>query len=355
MLRRAIIIAASLGPAGVGSGGAGEPTGHRRFEFSEVHMGTGIRIAVYAADDAIAQGAATAAFARIADLDRKLSDYDPRSELSLLGATSGSGRSVRLSDDLWHVLDAGQRLAAQTDGAFDVTVGPLTKMWRSARRTKTFPPTDRLAAARAAVGYRNLLLDPGARTAELTRPNMRLDLGGIAMGYAADEALAVLRRHGIASALVDASGDVACSAAPPDEPRGWRIGIAPLTESRGPPSRFVWLRDAALTTSGDAFQHVEIDGRRFSHIVDPKTGLGLTTRSSVTVTARDCLTADSVATAVSVLGPQRGLELVADTPGTAALIVVATADGVRQFATPHFDAEPPPPGARNPRRAALGR
>lgn len=342
---RAIIIASSLGLAGglAGSATAVEPPTLRRFECAETHMGTEIRLVFYAADDATAQGAAAAAFARVADLDRKLSDYDPHSELSLLGATSGSGRRVRLSADLWHVLDAGQRLAAETDGAFDVTVGPLTKMWRSARRTKTFPPADRMAKARAAVGYRCLLLDPGSRTAELTRPNMRLDLGGIAMGYAAHEALAVLKRHGIASALVDASGDVVCSAAPPDEPQGWRIGIAPLTGSPGSASRSVWLRDAALTTSGDAFQYVEIDGRRFSHIVDPKTGLGLTMRSSVTVTARDGMTADSMATAVSVLGPRRGLELIAGTPGAAALIVVATADGVKEFASPDFGTGPPSP------------
>lgn len=314
---------------------AAEPATLRRFEYSELHMGTEFRVVLYSADETAANRAAAAAYARVAELNKKLSDYDPQSELSLLSATSGGGRRVPLSDDLWFVLRRSQQLAEASDGAFDVTVGPLTKMWRSARRSKAFPPADRMAEARAAVGFRNLVLDPSSQSAELTKPHMRLDLGGIAMGYAADEALAVVKRHGIASALIDASGDIVCSAAPPGE-KGWKIGIAPLTESKGPPSRYLWLVDRALTTSGDAFQHVEIEGKRYSHIVDPQTGLGLTTRSSVTVTAADCITADSLATAVSVLGPERGLKLIDATPGTAALFVVATDDGVKTDESPGF-------------------
>jgi thiamine biosynthesis lipoprotein len=180
-----------------------------------------------------------------------------------------------------------------------------------------------------------LRLDPEKKTAEPLVPNMRLDLGGIAMGYAADEALAVLKRHGITRAMVDASGDIVCGDAPP-EAKGWKIGIAPLTESQGPPSRFVFLTNAALTTSGDAFQYVEIDGVRYSHIVDPKTGRGLTIRSSVTVTAPDCITADSLATAVTVLGPERGLELVKSTAKAALYFVQIVDDAERITTSPDF-------------------
>ncbi len=148
---------------------------------------------------------------------------------------------------------------------------------------------------------------------------MRLDLGGIAAGYAMDEALAVLRSQGVTRALLDASGDIVVGDPPPGE-RGWRIGVAPQTAD-GPPSQYVVLSNASVTTSGDAFQHVEIGGKRYSHVVDPHTGLGLTDRSAVTLIARDGITADSYATAVSVLGPKRGLELVEATPGAAALIV----------------------------------
>jgi thiamine biosynthesis lipoprotein len=137
----------------------------------------------------------------------------------------------------------------------------------------------------------------------------------------------VLKKQGIDSAMIDASGDIGVSAAPPGT-SGWRIGIAP-EGGRREPSRFVSLTNAALTLSGDAYQHVEIDGVRYSHIVNPRTGLGLTDRSAVTVIAKDCTTADSYATAISVLGPKRGLKLAAETPGVEALIV-RIADGKPQ-------------------------
>jgi len=195
-----------------------------------------------------------------------------------------------------------------------------------------------MAEARAAVGYRHLRLDPKLKTAELLVPDMRLDLGGIAMGYAADEALSILKRHGFNRAMVDASGDIVCGDGPPGA-EGWKIGIAPLTESKGPPSRFLFVKNGALTTSGDAFQFVEIDGVRYSHIVDPKTGRGLTTRSSVTVTAPDCITADSLATAASVLGPQAGLELISRTPGVAALVVLRKGDETKTYSSANFPAD----------------
>lgn len=329
------VVALAIGVINTDIAARGESPTLQRYEFTEVHMGTDFRIVLYATDEKLANRASAAAYARVAELNGKLSDYDPTSELSRLSATAGSGGSVALSHDLWRVLERTQQLAAASDGAFDVTVGPLTKMWRSARRSKTFPSDDRLAAARAATGYRHLQLDTATKSATLTVPNMRLDLGGIGMGYAADEALAVLKHHGITSAMIDASGDVVCSAAPPGE-QGWKIGLAPLTESAGPPSRYVWLVDQSLTTSGDAFQFVEINGTRYSHIVDPKTGLGLTSRSSVTVIARDGTTADSLATAVCVLGPEQGLKLIEKSAGTAALIVRAEADDVKKYTSSNF-------------------
>jgi thiamine biosynthesis lipoprotein len=137
---------------------------------------------------------------------------------------------------------------------------------------------------------------------------MRLDLGGIGMGYAADRALEVLERHGIAAAMIDASGDVLVSGPPPGT-AGWRIAVAPL--GPGDAAGQLVLVHTAVTTSGDAFQAVEIDGRRYSHIVDPRTGIGVAGPAAVTVVARDCATADAVATAASVLGPDRSAGLLA--------------------------------------------
>jgi thiamine biosynthesis lipoprotein len=302
-----------------GAVAAGADTKLERFQSTQIEMGVPFKILLYAPDKVAAKGACEAAFSRVAELNTALSDYDPSSELSRLSATAPTTQGVPLGPDLWAVLARSQKLAEQTDGAFDVTVGPLVRLWRRARRQKEMPSPERLAEARAAVGFRNLQLDADKRTARLLVPNMRLDLGGIGIGYAVDEAMAVIRARGITRALIDASGDVAASDPPPGKD-GWIVSVIPLS-AEGTPSRDVVLANAAVTVSGDAFQHVVIDGRRYSHIVDPHTGLGLTDQTGVTVIARDCTTADSLDTAVSVLGPEAGLKLVEATPGAAAFIV----------------------------------
>ncbi len=314
-----------------------------RFEFSQAHMGTQFRIVLYASDAATATRVSNAAFNRIAELDNIMSDYNPSSELMLLCQRAG-GRPVQVSEDLFYVLEKSQELAKRSDGAFDITVGPVVQLWRRARRRREMPDRERLAHALELVGYEKLRLDPKARTAQLLKPGMLLDLGGIAKGYAADEALAVLKRHGIRSALVAAGGDIAVSSPPPDKEgqQGWTIGIAPLEAPDKPPTRYISLRDAGVSTSGDAEQHVEIGGIRYSHIVNPKTGLALTGHSSVTVLAPDGITADGMATTVSVLGPKRGLELIDSTAGAAVLFAEETDQGIRSFES-HF---PPAEGSR---------
>jgi thiamine biosynthesis lipoprotein len=271
-------------------------------------MGTLFRIVLYAPDEAAAKKAADAGFERIAQLDNIMSDYKETSELMQLCQKAG-GEPVKISEDLFFILSKSQDVAKQSEGAFDVTVGPVVRLWRRARRQKELPDKDRLAAALELVGYDKLKLDLKNRTAQLTKRGMLLDLGGIAKGHAADEAQAVLKKHGIKSALVAAGGDVVVSAAPPGT-EGWTVGIAPLDHPDKPPTRFLLLKDAAVSTSGDAEQFVEIDGKRYSHIVDPKTGVGLIGHASVTVVAPNGTASDSLATAVSVLGPDKGLKLI---------------------------------------------
>lgn len=297
----------------------------QRYQATEIHMGTSFTIALYAADEPHATRALTAAFARIRALDQTLTDYDDASELSRLSAVSPTSQPVPVSEDLWLALAAADRFSRLSDGAFDITVGPLTRLWRRSRRQRELPTAERLAAARAAVGYQHLRLHPETRSVELLRPQMRLDMGGIGQGFAADAALDVLRREGITRAIVNASGDLRAGDPPPDA-AGWKVGIAPLNP-QAPPSRFLLLSRAAVSTSGDAFQFVEIAGRRYAHIVDPRTGLGITDRSSVTIVAPDCTTADALATAVCVLGPRAGIELVEKLPQVGALVVREGADG----------------------------
>ena len=297
-------------------------------------MGLPFRIVLYAADQSSADTAAHAAFARLSELNSILSDYDTDSELSRLSQTAGHGQAVRVSDDLWRVLERAQYFARGTDGAFDITCGPVVSLWRKARRENRLPDQSKLDEARRAVGYDKLKLDARARTAELLAPYMRLDLGAIAKGYAVEEALKVLRACGIRSALVAGSGDMAASDAPPGTD-GWRIELAPLDAPNAPVTEFVLLKNAALATSGDLFQHIEIDGVRYSHIVDPLTGVGLTDHSLVVVIARDGMTADALSTSVSVLGPERGLKF-AESQGACARVVRQPAGQIEVHASKCF-------------------
>jgi thiamine biosynthesis lipoprotein len=298
----------------------------RRFEYEEPHMGTKFRVVLYATDPEIADREARAVFARVEELNRIMSDYLPDSELMRVckqSATRPAG-PVKVGDDLFHVLSKGQEVAKLSDGAFDMTVGPVVRLWRQARKDRLLPDEEERAAALKRVGYQKMELDPKAKTVDLKVPGMLLDLGGIAKGYAADEGLKVLASHGITCALVAASGDIAVSGPPPGKP-GWRIDIAPLPGAKE--KRQVILKDAAVSTSGDSEQFVEIAGVRYSHVVNPKTGLGLTGRRSVTVVARRGIEADSLTKVASILPADEAVKKIESVEGAATWIVVKTAKG----------------------------
>ena len=190
------------------------------------------------------------------------------------------------------------------------------------------PDPKQLAHARSLVGYRNMVLDPEAHTVQLVKPGMQLDLGGIGKGYAADEALVkTLKKLGITQALVAAGGDIAVGDAPPGT-KGWTVGIASLEHPSARPQRFLLLHNAAVSTSGDAEQYVEIDGKRYSHIVDPRTGLGLVGRMSVTVVGPNGSTVDPLTKVVAVLGTEKGYAILDPIKGVSALSVRETDKGL---------------------------
>ena len=304
----------------------------RRFEAVETHMGSPFKVILYTSDDATASRAHRAAFDRIKALDLALSDYNPESELMRLCDRAG-GPPVKISDDLFDVLARSRDMAERSRGAFDPTIAPVVRLWRRSRREKKLPDPETLAKARALVGYRKLTLDPAAKTARL-EAGVRLDLGGIAKGYASDEAIKTLKSLGITRALVAGAGDIVVSDPPPGEP-GWTIAIAGLDGATGGPGgRSLTLSKSAVSTSGDAAQFVEIGGVRYSHVVDPRTGVGLVGRCSVTVVARDGGTADALDTAASILGPIEGLALVAGVPGAEVLMVRGTPGGEEVFESP---------------------
>ena len=259
-------------------------------------MGVRTTLTVYARDEAHARRACRLAFNRIAQLEDSMSDYRINSEINRLSKNAG-GAAMKISGDLFFVLARAQELSRLADGAFDVTASPLIRLWREARREKMLPDPQKVAAAQKLVNWQNLKLNRQNQTAQLLMKGMQLDLGGIAKGYAGDCAIEVLKTQGISSALFEAGGDVVLGDAPP-KTNGWKIEIENATSSGAP--RVVELHNAAIAASGDSSQFVVIKGKRYSHVVNPKTGFGLTNRVAVTVIAPRGITTDSLATAFSL-------------------------------------------------------
>ncbi len=305
--------------------GAATAAGPARLAFESRHMGTAFRIVVIA-DRPTAERAAATGFQRVAAIEQALSDYKPDSEVmrACLANDAAPGVPIGVSDDLFAVLTKSAEMAKVSGGAFDATVGPLTKLWRVSRKTQVLPDAAELKAALALVGPDKVTLDGKARTMTLAQPGMRLDFGGIGKGYAADEVLQLFKRDfGINAALVAAAGDITCGDAPPGE-LGWDVEIAPLR--KGDPPRRLVLANASVSTSGDLEQVAVVGGVRYSHLLDPKTGLGLTGRRNVTVITPTGTTADSATKAASVLPANEALKVIGKIPGGEALIVTQLDD-----------------------------
>lgn len=298
----------------------------QRFEFAEPHMGTEFRLKFYAADETQAQQVAKLAFARIAALNSVMSDYDPKSELSVLCAKNAQtcAGPIAVSDDLYRVIQEAQKISELSEGAFDITVGPVVRLWRLARKNRLMPDPEVLKEAMSKVGYQKIKLDPVKKTVELTVAGMKLDLGGIGKGFAAEEVLKLLKEKGITSALVAASGDISV-ADPPPHTQGWKISIAPLPGSTQ--ERILTLKNVAVSTSGDASQFVEIAGKRYSHVLDPRTGIGLQGRRSVTVIAPRGTQADALTKMASVWEPEKAIAAIEKLEKVACLIIVLDEQG----------------------------
>lgn len=269
----------------------------QRYEYTHPQMGTVFKILVYATDSLLAQTATRAAFNRVDTLNAHLSDYLPESELNQLCAKAGTRAKVGVGADLWAILRLSHRFSQQSEGAFDATIGPLTRLWRRARNLKSLPDSARIAAAQNLTNYQFLHFYKKKHRIRMEKPGMQLDLGGIAQGYAADACLQVLYRYGLKQALVDAGGDIALGDPPPRK-EGWDIDIPGAEGGK----QTLHLSNCGITTSGASFRFLEVGGVRYSHIVDPRTGWGLTHRVLVTVQAPTGVEADAWATALSVMG-----------------------------------------------------
>ncbi len=263
-------------------------------------MGTPCRIVLYAPDEEASVRASRDAFERIVELESVLSDYRQDSEVSRLSRAQ-AGLWHPVSSDLAEAIQLSRSVHEASHGAFDPTLGTLTKLWRQSRSDGRLPDPETLGLARSRAGLHLVEIDRSRRRIRFERAGVRFDFGGVGKGIAADEAMTVLRRHGVRAALIDFGGDLLAGHAPPDRPDGWRVSVEDGLGTR----RVLLLTNQAVATSGDLEQFVEIDGVRYSHIIDPRTGLGLTERRAATVIAPNAALADALASAACVLGEQR--------------------------------------------------
>ncbi len=304
-----------------------------RFTFTQSKMGSPFSIIFFSKDSLVAEKLAQKSFALVDSLNTIFSDYETNSEVSRLCQHAGEG-PLPVSATMMDMLQLSDNAYQKSGGAFDITVGPLSRLWRNARKKVSFPEEQEVAQKKKLVNFAKLLLDTQLHTLTIPVKGMLLDFGGIAKGYTAQAVLNLLQQNGISSALVDAGGDIAMTVAPPGK-SGWVIGVnIPETEAELL-SKKLTLQNTSVATSGDAFQYLENEGKKYSHIIDPRTGYGIQGQRNVTVIAKDGASADWLATVCSIV-PLRIVKKIVKETGAAALITEWHNGKVRYHYFGHF-------------------
>jgi thiamine biosynthesis lipoprotein len=286
-------------------------------------MGTSIEVQAVGGDAATRKSAIDEAFAAFAEVDRLLSNYRDDSELSLVNGRAAA-EAVNVSEPMFSVLEAARRVSTASNGAFDITVGPLVRLWGFHDKKPHLPAAAELAAVRPLVDYRNLLLDPQKHSVRFVRPGVEIDLGGIAKGFAVEIAADVLRRHGLGG-FIDAGGNQYLLGTPPGK-RTWTVGI----KNPDVPDRVMGVVETgeiSVSTSADSSNFLVANGRKYGHILDPRTLEPSSAALSVTILSRDGTLADAMSKAAFILGPKAGLALVDSFPGMSAVIAYRKSDG----------------------------
>ncbi len=290
-------------------------------------MGTFARVVAVAKDAATGDKCVEAGLAEIRNVDELMSDYKKDSEISRINKEAAQ-RAVQVSESTYEVLQKSLEFSRLTDGAFDITVGPLVDIFHKTQKENVAPTQDQIAQAKAKVGFEKLIMDDKSRTVRFAVEGMRIDLGGIAKGYAVDKAIEAARRCGAVGVMVDIGGDVRCFGVPPEGRDHWRIGLQDPNSavegmSGGGLVLTLTVTNAAVATSGDYQQFVMIGGKRYSHIMNRNTGTSVEGLSSVTIIAENATDADALATSVSVMGPPKGMALIESLPNVEAIIMTS--------------------------------
>lgn len=271
----------------------------QKFSYTQPKMGSPFRIVFFADDEQKTHELADSCFELVDKYNMIFSDYDDNSELSKLCAHAGNGWQP-VSPPMMDLLLKASKAWEQSKKTYDITAGPLTKCWRQARKDKKLPNDTLIREKWLLTGFDKVQIDTTKQAINLTLKGMELDFGGIAKGYIAREVLQLLTQSGIRQALVDAGGDMVMSDAPPGK-NGWIVGITIPEHTALLMPKKLSLRHAAVTTSGDAYQYIVHNGKKYSHIIDPRTGYAITEQKNVTVVATDASQADWLATACSIL------------------------------------------------------
>lgn len=306
----------------------------KRFHFTENKMGSPFNIIFYHTDSSEAVEIAKKCFAIVDSLNNIYSDYAPASEISLL-AENAYLKPQSISDDLLYMLMESKNAWNKSGKVFDISIGTLTSLWRKARKEKRFPSKSEIKKAKRLTGINKLQVDTINKTVYFTSKGLRLDFGGIVKGYAAQRVIDYLTNKKITHALTDAGGDIVMSEAPPGK-SGWTIGInLPLQENE------LWdqnllLANYSVATSGDVYQFISHKGKKYSHIIDPRTGYGVRSQRNVTVIAKDGKKADWLATACSILPTRKALNL-AKKENAALLIAIIRKEKKVTYKTDDFD------------------
>ncbi len=290
-----------------------------------VIMGTFARMVVVADSQKTAAAAVDTAFERIAEIEQQFSTYQTDSQISRVNRKAAV-EPVKVSKAVFELLEKAKRFSELTGGAFDITVKPLIDCWQHAGQAGIEPNDAQFDQTLSAVGYEKLILDANTMCVQFAANDMKIDLGGIAKGYGIDEAVQILREsEGVFGAMVDIGGDIRCFGKAPGKQRSWRIGLqdpnVAADDMQTAPLAVLEMHDAAVTTSGDYRRYSLVEDKRHSHIIDPRTGRSAERLASVTIIAPKAVDADAIATAVSVLGKEKGLELIESLDNVEAILI----------------------------------
>ena len=306
----------------------------KRFQFSENKMGSPFNLIFYHPDSAEAVSIAKECFALVDSLNNIFSDYSSESEVGKL-ALQKNQTDIKVSDELFAMIYWSKEAWKRSGKTFDITIGPLTQLWRKAKAEKRFPSEAEVKTAKQFTGFKNLTINQTKRTISFKKRGMRLDFGGIVPGYAAQRVIDFLKSKNINIALVDASGDIVMSNAPPGK-NGWIIGINLPENENELWDRKLELKNCAVSTSGDVYRYTTHNGKKYSHIIDPKTGYGVTSQRNVTVIYKSGAAADWFATAASILPVKKALRLAKEI--RAELLIATLKDGkIITYKTKNFD------------------